>query len=141
MPPAIPRGLLTGDVVDLVTRSTDLVVSASSAAAADTFITGNAVRYDGTTRIRIEFFCPMMNSDGSNEIIVNLWEDSTDLGRLVNHDFPGHVQAVILRTPSSGSHTYTIKGWRGSGSGRQFSCGASSASGPMVDAFLLITRL
>ncbi len=129
------------DKIDLVERTSDLVVTATSAATAQTFITSNAVTYDGSTQIVVEFYCPVQNSNGSNELIANIWEDTTDLGRVGIFDagaLPAYGAAV--RTPSAGSHTYTVRVWKGSGSGKQFSAGSSSASGPLVNAFVRITK-
>lgn len=131
--------LHSGAVLDLVERSTDLVITATSAASAQAYITGNPIIFNGNTRVCIDVQIPVANADGSNELLLNLWEDSTDLGRLANIDTTGCVTGAMIRTPAAGSHTYTVKGWKGSGSGKQFSAGASSASGPMTNAFYRVT--
>jgi hypothetical protein len=135
---ATPSG--ASAVIDLVQRSTDLVVTAASAATAQAWITGSSVAYDGSTRVLVEIQCPIANADAANELICNIWEDATDLGRVANVDSGGPVTAAVIRTPAAGAHVYTAKVWKGSGAGRQFSSGAGSASGVLVNSFLRVTR-
>jgi hypothetical protein len=45
---------LPGFELDYVERTTPLTVTATTAATAQTFIDGNAVTYDGSTRIKVE---------------------------------------------------------------------------------------
>ncbi len=132
-------GASGGGVLDAVTRNTDLVVTSTTAATAQDWIVGNSVAYDGSTRIHIEGFCPFTNATAANEIAINLWDGTTDLGKIGNFDSPTQVTVLAILTPSNASHTYKLKAWKGSGSGKQLSAGASSASGVLLDAWLRIT--
>lgn len=83
-----------------------------------TIITGNPVAYDGVTRVRIEVYTPILDLEGSNFLIVALWEDATDLARMGQLDLDPLPTDLGLPTtmvryliPSAGTHTYTVKGW------------------------------
>lgn len=125
--------------LDVVTLSTDLVVTATSAATAQTWITGNAVTYDGSTAIVLEAFCPYQNTGSGIAIGVTLWDGSTDTGQIGVFSTASPVYMAVVFTPSAASHTYTLKAYSSGGTGRQLSAGASSASGVLKDAFYRIT--
>jgi hypothetical protein len=137
MPAPTSPGLRAGDQLDYVERSTTLTVSATTAAAADTFIDGNAVYYDGNLRIKVEFFCPYM--EGNASVSVDLWDGSTDLGVIAQSNLsPGNASyGIMFLTPAVGSHTFHLKAWRGATSGSLFP-GAGGA-GTRIAAFLRIT--
>jgi hypothetical protein len=103
---ATPSG--GSSVLDVVERSSDLIFTATSAATTQAFIVGNAVTYDGSTRIVIEFYCPFQNASATNELIANLWDGSTDLGRLGIWDNDGPVAVAATLTPSAASHTFLV---------------------------------
>ncbi len=128
-----------GEVKDFVNRTTDLVMTTTSAATAVDWLVGAAVAYDGSTRVKIEGFCPFHNATAATEIIINLWDGSTDLGRIAVCDLQNPVHFATVLTPSNATHTYKLKAWQGSGTGKQLSAGASSASGPLLNASMLIT--
>lgn len=119
---------------DYVTRNTDLTVSATTAAGASSWITGNSVSYDGSTRVLIECFSMLVTPSGG-DTIVTLWEDSTDLGRIAQVSGAGAagIHGMWFRTPSNASHTYTVKAYRATANGTIYgSLGAV--------AFLRITK-
>ncbi len=106
---AAPGGITTYDYVE---SSSTLNVSGTTAAGADTFITGNAVTYDGSTLIRLEFFCPVVSS--VQFIAVNFWDGSTDLGQSGQaNGITAYLYACAFVTPTAASHTYTVRAWRG----------------------------
>jgi hypothetical protein len=95
--------------------------SSTTAAAADTIVALPARVYNGTTIVLLEFYTPSLQTGaGAGTIsILNLWDDTTDLGRIVqirntvaaqSLDMPVYVARRL--TPSAASHTYIIKGWR-----------------------------
>lgn len=105
---------------DYVTRTTDLTISATSAATADTLISGNAVAYDGSTRVNIEAWARFASVPSGEFIIVTLWDGSTDLGRITQAGgytgvtgSPGMgIYGSVFITPSNATHTYHIKAWK-----------------------------
>ncbi len=136
---AVGAGVTTE--LDYVERTTDLTVTATSAATATAFITGNSVAYDGSTRVRIEWWINLGLTTNANNIVAELYEDSTDLGRIghitltANTAIGGPMYGVRFLTPSNASHTYSIRIWK-TGAGLTTASGAS----PALPAFLRITR-
>jgi hypothetical protein len=129
---------MPGFEYDYVERTTALTVSATTAAGANVFIDGNAVTYDGSTRIKVECFAPYFQ--GNNFIAVSLWDGSTDLGSVAqsNVNSPVPCYGVRFVTPSAASHTFHFKAWRGTTSG-EVNADVGGA-GTRVPGFLRITR-
>ena len=94
--------------------------------SADTVLTGNQLTFDGTTRVRVEFYCQVIEIPaGYYDLNVGLWDNGT-LTRLLcgrfhnaNVNSPDDVEAygVCYLTPSAGEHTYTIRAYKSPGSG------------------------
>lgn len=126
--------------IDYVEVTTDKNITATTAATAETFITGNSKTYDGNTRIKIEFWTQMAAPASGSWAVINLWQDSTDLGRIgqigITSSNGGTIKGEFYTTPSSGSHTYYIKAWTTSGTAVLYAASASSA----LPSFLRITR-
>lgn len=121
--------------LDYVQMTSDLTVNGSSGSP-NTVLTGNAVTYDGTTAVYVDFFTPAL-VPGSAALIVEVYEDSTLLGRVMQTG-PASGQhpafGSIRRTPSSGSHTFTIKAWKNGGTDGTI----SAASGTYAPAFMRV---
>ena len=113
--------------LDYATRSTDLTVSATTGATADTWITGNAVTYDGT-KVYICGYAPFQNATTSAELIIELYDGSTQIGRAFQSDYGGSMYFELAYTPSAASHTFGLRAWR-TGSNRTISV-ATSWIGP-----------
>ena len=129
-------GLPSSYELDYVPRTTDLTVTATAAASAQTWIDGNAVIYDGSTRVKVEAFSAAWDGGGTgaNVGLLELYDGSTDLGVLAQVAGTGVMYGVYFVTPSAGSHTYHVKAWKsGSGSIR-------AASGTYVPAWYRITK-
>lgn len=128
---------------DYVERTTNLSVSATTPAGADTFITGNAVSYDGSTRILVEVFVVL--SDARQFVELMIWDGSTDLGCIASYSNANSANAgsgmhgMRFLTPSNASHTYTIKAWRGGTIGTIYA-GSGGTAGENLPAFLRITK-
>ena len=111
------RTALPGYQLDYVQITSPVSITATSDATANAIIDGNAVTYDGSTRIKIEFFTPDITVPVGNAITVVLNDGSTDLGRLgttANHTSSSNDQAfyaAAFLTPSAAAHTYHIKAW------------------------------
>lgn len=111
-------------------------------------IDGNAVTYDGSTRVKIEFYAPYVSVLTSNQnIVVNLYDGTTDLGRLSNIDAitgtntqVNTVFAARFLTPTAAAHTYHIRAWKTtSGTTAVVGAGAGGASAYMP-AYYRITK-
>lgn len=105
--------------LDYVPATSDLSVTATSSGTAQTVIAGNSVTYDGSTRVRIEFWTPLIANGTNGVVVVELYRDSTLLGRIAQADGTNTGGSVSISqygaaydTPSAGSHTYTVKAWR-----------------------------
>lgn len=131
---------------DYVESTTPLSVTATSEGTAQTFISGGSVSYDGSTKICIEFFAPRIKPDANagRYIVVIVLEDSTVLGQfaLLRTPAAGTDDKPVLvrrfRTPSAGSHAYTVKAWVSAGTG-SIDVGAGGA-GTDIPAYLRITK-
>jgi len=132
--------------IDYVEKTSDTTISATSAATADTCITSSPIVYPGGMEICIEIYSPSLVPSGSNsaDLIVTLWEDSTDLGIIgqtgttaASPPSFSSMFARMFRTPSAGSHTYIVKAWRTVGNGT-FSGGTGGAG--YIAAYMRITK-
>lgn len=113
-------------------------------------ITGNAVTYDGSTRIKIEFYAVTVYSSSASQgqPTVNLYEGATDLGVLQANpylgtstaelDVPGY--GVRFLTPSAGAHTYKLKLVRAGSSGTVGVAAGAGGTATHVPAFMRITK-
>lgn len=123
--------------LDYVERTTRLDISATTAAGADTIVSGNAISLDGSTRIKAEVFAPFISS--SQFIQLAVWDGATDLGTLAQSNAIGAVaEGEIYLTPAAGTHTFHFKAWRGTGSAA-IESGVGGA-GTRIPAHMRITR-
>lgn len=128
-----------------ITSPVTVTATADGNSGGTAVINGNSVTYDGSTRILVEFYAPYLlyNVSGQN-ILVNLYDGTTDLGRICNlgisaGSFTMSLTGQRFLTPSAAAHTYNIRGWKTSGSGlAQVGAGAGGASA-YVPAFMRIT--
>lgn len=124
---------------DYVTRTSNITITATTSATAQAVLTGNAVTYDGVTRVLLEYFVPIV--DHPNQAYAVLYDGSTELGLLeiFNSSAQGHDfgYASILLTPSAGSHTYSVRFYKG-GSDPTIYCGNNTA-GSYAPGYLRIT--
>jgi hypothetical protein len=132
-------GLVAGALeLDYVERTSDLTVSATTVAGANTLITGNSVLYDGSTRICVEVY--IAGSAASQFMDLTIWDGATDLGAIGDTSSAGStILGRRFLTPSAGSHTFTVKAYRGTGSATVFA-GSGGTSGQYLPAYLRITR-
>jgi hypothetical protein len=134
-----------GGVLDYVPRNTDLTVTGSTAATATTLITGNAVTYDGATRIRIECGTPEVAIlTAASEVFLVLWEGATNLcglgslGQAVTTTISCY--GTVVFTPTAGVHTYTIKAWKTvAGSSVTIRGGATTGGGYAPSWYMIST--
>lgn len=124
------------DQIDYVPKASDVVVTATSATSANTIIDGSAVTYDGSTRVKIEFWCRLASINAAGYWIVTLWDGTTDLGRLAQFHGNGvgdgtPVYGVAFITPTSGSHTYHVKAWLAGPTSSTFTGNSTDPGYPM----------
>lgn len=110
-----------GGELDYAEITSDVTISATGTPGTDV-ISLPARVYDGSTTVMIEFFTPRLTCGASNfsEVILELFDGSTLVtARIGNARSDGDGNAdfwptycVRRLTPSAGSHTYNIKGWR-----------------------------
>lgn len=133
---------------DYVERTSNLTITATSAATAQALIDGNAVTYDGATRILIQVFVPFISCTNAGEqSFIDIWDGATDLGICIDiQGVTGASENALtciagrFLTPSAGSHTYHAKTWKSAGAGfSEVVCGAGGA-GLRLPAWLRITK-
>jgi uncharacterized membrane protein len=94
------------------------------------------VAYDGSTRVKIEF--QMLKAETTVNLICNLYDGSTDLGRITNTGVSGGpVYGVRYLTPSAATHTYSIRVWKSSGTSTAYA--GAGGVGTALPAFMRIT--
>jgi hypothetical protein len=132
-----------------VERTTDLNVTATTDATAQTFITLPAISFDGATAIYLEFFCysGVTPTVAAQSILFTLWEDATDLGRIarVATASAAATQAPALArrklTPAAGSRTYSVRVWAASATGPPQALAGPGGAGAGVPAYLRAIRV
>ncbi len=140
---------LPGFTLDYVEITAAVTVTATTDGNSQgtAIIDGNSVSYDGSTIVKIEFYAPYISYNVSNNaILINLYDGTNDLGRLVNmSQITGSnaqtmgAYGVRFLTPSNASHTYHIRGWKTSASGSASVGAAAGGASSYVPAFMRIT--
>jgi hypothetical protein len=139
----------TGDGTELayVEFTSSLSVTATVEASAQSVVSAGAVSFDGSTRVKIEFYSPdvLAGSAAGSYTILNLWDGSTDLGRIgaVGHSLLVFAAEVAIKaerflTPSNASHTYSVRAWRVASDGT-VGAGAGGAA-TLMPGFIRITK-
>lgn len=137
---------------DYVEKTSSTSITATSEGAANTVVTANAVAYDGSTIILVEFFAQEVEPPaGNHNITLVLYDDTgggaasigkvgpftssdgTNLGRQLG--------AILHRrlTPSNATHTYSIRAFVDSGTGSVVA--GAGGSGASMPAFIRQTKV
>lgn len=133
--------------------STNSSITATTEAGATTILTGNAVAYDGSTAVLIEFFAIGSRPPAVDGCVLSfyLYDGASSIGRIgaqqsggVTHtSYSGSIyQPVRLArklTPSNASHTYGIRCAVTSGTGVVLA--GAGGNGADMPAFLRITKV
>lgn len=133
-----------GSQLDYVEYVGDRSITATSAATANDVVVGNAVAYDGVTKVYIEFFARFAAPGSTTAyLIVNLWDGNTDLGRIDQMQVNaiangGPLYGAVQFTPSAGSHTYKVKAWMSAAATGNI---YGNATDPGVPIFMRITTV
>jgi len=116
-------------------------ITATSDAAADTIVTAAAITFDGSTVCLVEFYAPYATA-GTSYLIYCLYDGATNLGRLgfvktANLWHPIYVAHRL--TPSSASHTFSIRAFVDGGTGA--SNGGGGGAGNSLPSFIRVTKV
>lgn len=123
--------------------SQNIAIQGTTAAGATVIVTAPALVFDGAARIKVEF-CATAVFTGANAVAATwilLFDGATDLGwisLIQGNAIWAPCYGVRILTPSSGSHTYSIRGYRNAVDG-----GISNNLGAgdiPVPCFIRITR-
>lgn len=113
-------------------------------ASATQVVSAGAFTFDGTA-VDIEFFSPGYVHGGSSSTHgINLWDSTTDLGRLYDgtvvastSDQTGALKRRL--TPSAGSHTYNVRIWESAATNFVALAGAGGA-GVKMPGYIKISK-
>jgi hypothetical protein len=130
--------------LDYVERTTQLSVTATSAATAEAWITGNSIYVDGATKIKIEAWAYFLDITVSNQVLLELYDFDTDLGRLGLWSSnsgtlsAGTPYASRVFTPTAGNHKYSIRAWKTGGTANFYAAAGGANTG--LPAWYRVTR-
>lgn len=131
-----------GYELDYVQITSNVTISATTEAGSDTVITGSAIAYDGSTRVCIEFFSPLV--DARQFVVVSLWDGSSELGwfgQWEGNNATTMGPPMLCRrflTPSAATHTYSVRAYRGATAATVFAGAGGTAT--TLPAYLRITK-
>jgi hypothetical protein len=91
--------------------------SAASEAAATTIVTAPAITFDGSTTVEVEFFTPSTSRGTATTVKYALFDGASSIGILTSIQNVDSVETLVKTrvTPSAGSHTFSIRGFTGTG--------------------------
>lgn len=142
----IAAGDLPGHEYDYAELTGAVSIVATTEAGATTVLTGNAVVYNGSTIVMIEFYTPLITWAPNDNTRFALYDGAASIGEISRFTFAAATPSVqspgLFRrrlTPSAASHTYSIRAWR-AGAGASNVNGGAGGSGALVPAFIRITR-
>lgn len=121
-------------------------VTATSAGTATTVITANAVTFDGSTRICLEFFSPHIqpsDGTGARTLYFLVYDGGSNAYAIGDFYSPNAVTVLagvmsVCFTPSAAAHTYSVRAYLSSGGGATAYVVASSAGGSSANRLRLL---
>lgn len=122
----------------------NVIVTATAEATPNDVVSSGAITYEAEP-IEVQFYSPRleMGAVAGSQVIINLWDATTDLGRMAlplatsaSDAYP--VFLTRRFTPTAASHTYKIRAWR-SGSDGAIYAGAGGA-GVNLPGFIRVLR-
>lgn len=106
------------------------------ATAPTTILTGNPVAYDGATQVKVEWYAQVVELPATYfDLNIGLYESGSVVTLLFgashneSHVLDWTAYGAGFFTPSAGSHTYTVAGFKSPGSGSGSAIVAASARG------------
>lgn len=137
----------TGYEFDYKEFTSPVSVTAVTEATANSVVTADAVTFDGSTAVWIEFFSPLVHPDftASSRILnLVLYDGSSSIGQLGSITTPaaGELDAPTLvkrrLTPAAASKTYSVRAYVNGGTGG-VTAGAGGA-GAYVPGYIRISK-
>jgi|GEM_PF-5575985 len=129
------------DYVEITTAS--ISITATTEGTANTIVTANAVSYDGSTKAVIHFFCGRVEPPASGYLWIALYDGASSIGQWglqQSGSTGGRAMKFEYRlTPSNASHTYSVRGFVGSGTGTIYS--GAAGSGNQMPTFIRQTKV
>lgn len=124
-------------------------ITATSEATANTVLTAGAVTFDGGTVVMVDFFAPYLQVPaGNHNLVLVLYDNGSSIGLMTiatgpdatnSLRVPAHVSRRL--TPSTGSHTYSVRAFVDSGTGVVHAGAGVGGSGIYMPAFIRIYRV
>lgn len=138
-------GYVSGEMA-YVEFTSPVTISATTEATADQIVSAGSVSFDGSTAVIIEFFTPeCVNPNATDNARFAVYDGSSSLGELARTltaavgsglGFPVYLRYRL--TPSNASHTYSIRGWKGTNNWSA-QAGAGGA-GAFMPGFIRISK-
>lgn len=124
--------------------TSSVTVNATSSASPNDVVSSGALTYDGSTRVCIEFFAPIVGTGatGGSAVTVALWDASSEGPRLATRQGAsqqGPIYARFFLTPSAASHTYRVRAWRDISNGTIFAGDGVGAEPEFVPGYIRVT--
>lgn len=137
---AYPPGYEFG--YDQITTASINVTSVTEATGT-TIISCASHTFDGAA-VMLEVYFPEVDPNIATSLVVNLFESTTNLGRIGAWQFVANTQACgpmrFRFTPTAAAHTYTITGFVGNATGVAILSGAAG-SATIVPSFARFTKV
>lgn len=136
---------------DYVEKTSNTTISATTEGTANTILTANAVTYDGSQIVEIEFWAPSVQTPTGSEsiILIGLWVDGSIGGYFGapvrvnsatgNGNVYGAFSGKVRLTPSNASHTYSVRAYVTAGTGTVL--GGAGGTGAYYPCFLRQTKV
>lgn len=130
---------------DYVEATASLTITATSIGTAQVFLQGNAVTYDGATRICVEVYWPWTDVVGNAQVVyTDLYDGATRLGEgsvqksSTIEEFLGPCTWRRFLTPTAGAHTFAVKTYCTANNGSALAAGAGGAD--YLPAYIRVTK-
>lgn len=130
---------------DYVEKTSNSSITATSAATANTLVTGAAITYDGSTIIKVEFYANSMNNPANVVLRVILVDGSTVVGELAALFGAASIyvpcNGSVRFTPTNASHTYSVRAWVDASGTGNIIAGAGGTGTSPYPMYMRITKV
>jgi hypothetical protein len=133
-----------GHEYDYVEHTTNLTIAGTTEGTASTWIDGNAITFDGSTRVLVEAWCGDVTNNTTGTVVCVLFDGASSLGWLCEILFTSVAGTAVsfygarFLTPSAAAHTYHVK-WFKTGGTALVNAGAGGA-GVDMPAWYRVTK-
>src|SRR5262245_33328021 len=143
---SLSQGMPASLELAYVELQSQTAVVATTEAAADVLVTAPALTFDGATKICLDTHFPTFGEHSTSQSAhLAFFEDGVSLGKIWHSNFGDDRQAGPdgrrYLTPSAGTHTYSVRAWKGGSGGTApaIYAGAGGA-GNYLPGFLRISQ-